>query len=824
MKPLITLLLLTLFITKGSFFAQTPTNCFEIESILVDACGTPEQDNEMVRIKIGPNPLNVSNMVIDWPNNSFQGICQNASTATKTAAFNATILGCGFLKEPVGGVLPAGASVLIITSTNVSTTANSFANLHDTVFVIYQCAGNNAGHFVNYNSTPGLRTLIIDFTAPANCGDTVTYDRSLLINQSGGQGGASASNDGARVDFSWGNVANYANDGCQAPIIASGIDITTPSPITLCPGNSINLTAVPYGNYSEIIWSGGNGAFSANNVNTTTYNSTTTDNTNFYLYAGIKTSCNDTIRDSILVNIQQPINKTISPTTYDLCPGETITITATGGTNYLWSTFSTASSISVSAAGTYTVGITDGCYNEILSSVVTNNGTLPIVSISGDLDICTGESTIITAAGSGTFTWSDNSVGSTFTASTAGTYSVTATNGCGSTVESFTVTNLGTAPTVTTSGNLAICGGQSTTITANGTGNFVWSDLSTGSTFTTSSAGNYFVATSNVCGQDTAFFTISNSGSAPIVTISGTTAICSGVSTTLTATGSGTFLWNGTTAGATFTTSTPGTYSVTATNTCGTTTENVTITSLGSAPTASISGNLDFCSPTATTLLTASGGNSYVWSNGTTNSSATYGISQNNYVVVLNGCGSDTAFFSVNNQNVTADFTASIYSGYTPLSVDFTNNSTNASNYDWNFNNGSTSTQNNPSTVFADSGSYWVVLTASNSFGCSASDSLLITTVSIPTDLIIPNIFTPNGDGTNDLFLVGNPFVNTISGQIFNRWGQLMYTNQAYTAYSWDGKKTAGDLAPDATYFYIFTVTFIDGVSKEYSGHLLLQR
>jgi gliding motility-associated-like protein len=96
--------------------------------------------------------------------------------------------------------------------------------------------------------------------------------------------------------------------------------------------------------------------------------------------------------------------------------------------------------------------------------------------------------------------------------------------------------------------------------------------------------------------------------------------------------------------------------------------------------------------------------------------------------------------------------------------------------------------------------------------------------VSIPSDLIIPNIFTPNGDGTNDLFLVGNPFVSSISGSIFNRWGQLMYTNQANNGYSWDGKKTDGDLAPDATYFYIFTVTFIDGVSKEYSGHLLLQR
>jgi gliding motility-associated-like protein len=814
MKQLFTIIITLLIFSKGLLHAQTPTNCFEIESILVDACGTPENGNEMVRFKVGPNPMDASLMVVDWPNNFWLGLVQNAQTATTTANINSTITSCGYLVEPPAFILPAGSNVLLITSQFVNVTANSFANLSDTIYVLYQNlpVPTNNGHFSNSATTP--RTLIIDFTSPANCGDTVTYLGSSL------PGG-----NGAFANFEWDGTVSYDNNGCQAPLIASGIDITTSTPLNLCPGATLNLTAVPYGTYSEIIWStNGNGTFSANNVASTSYISTVTDNANFTIYASIVSTCNDTITDAILVTVLQPTTKTISPTSYDLCPGETITLTATGGTGYLWNTFSTASSISVSAAGTYTVGITDGCYNEILSSVVTNTGTLPVVSVSGDLDICTGESTTITASGTGTFTWSNSTSGSTFTTSTAGTYTVTATNVCGSSVETFTISNLGSAPTVSTSGNLTICGGQSTTITASGTGNFIWSDLSTGTTFTTSTAGNYFVATSNVCGQDTAFFTITNSGTAPTVSISGTTAICSGVSTTLTASGSGTFLWNGTTVGATFITSTPGTYSVTATNSCGTTTESVTVTSLGSAPTASVSGDLDFCSPTATTILTASGGNSYVWSNATTNTTATYGISQNNYVVAVNTCGTDTAFFSVTNQAVTADFSASVYNGYTPLSVDFINTSTNATSYDWDFNNGSTSTQNNPSTVFADSGSYWVVLTVSNSFGCSASDSLLITTVSIPTDLIIPNIFTPNADGSNDLFLVGNPFVNTISGEIFNRWGQLMYSNQANTGYSWDGRKTDGDLVPDATYYYVFTVTFIDGVSKEYSGHLQLQR
>ena len=46
--------------------AQIPTTCFEIESILVDACGTPEGDNEMMRLRIGPSPLNTASMTVTW--------------------------------------------------------------------------------------------------------------------------------------------------------------------------------------------------------------------------------------------------------------------------------------------------------------------------------------------------------------------------------------------------------------------------------------------------------------------------------------------------------------------------------------------------------------------------------------------------------------------------------------------------------------------------------------------------------------------------------------------------------------------------------------
>ncbi len=96
-------------------FQNASSQCFQIESILVDACGAQEGLNEMVRFKVGSTNLNTSSLSVTWPNNPWQGIIQNATTATKVAILNGDILdagGCGQLIEPTAGVLPANADVI----------------------------------------------------------------------------------------------------------------------------------------------------------------------------------------------------------------------------------------------------------------------------------------------------------------------------------------------------------------------------------------------------------------------------------------------------------------------------------------------------------------------------------------------------------------------------------------------------------------------------------------------------------------------------------------------------------------------------------------
>jgi hypothetical protein len=251
--------------------AAKAQNCFEIRSILVDACGAPEGENEMVRFDIGNAPLNVADLDITWANTalSYKGICQDSTTAAKVDTLNSGIAGCGWLIEPTSGVLPANSKVLLVTSTNFSTSFNSFANLNDTLIIIFQCAGNTNGHFANYNSVPGLRTLLMSFVNPANCIDSVSYDRSLLINQGGGYGGSSSFNDGALVQFDDSGNATYLNYGCQA--LVTSLNTVAGSDRIFCSSATINFTGNVTGTYTSLQWGGGDGSFSPNNTLSTSY-------------------------------------------------------------------------------------------------------------------------------------------------------------------------------------------------------------------------------------------------------------------------------------------------------------------------------------------------------------------------------------------------------------------------------------------------------------------------------------------------------------------------------------------------------------------------
>lgn len=120
------------------------------------------------------------------------------------------------------------------------------------------------------------------------------------------------------------------------------------------------------------------------------------------------------------------------------------------------------------------------------------------------------------------------------------------------------------------------------------------------------------------------------------------------------------------------------------------------------------------------------------------------------------------------------------------------------------------------------------VLNATNSFGCSAADTIFID-VTPRRIAYLPNAFTPNGDGLNDFAYIMTVIPNTIVTrfEIFNRWGQKVYsaanTPAMQASAGWDGTYN-GQRQPVDIYTYYFEVQWEDGKTSEYKGVITLIR
>jgi large repetitive protein len=188
-----------------------------------------------------------------------------------------------------------------------------------------------------------------------------------------------------------------------------------------------------------------------------------------------------------------------------------------------------------------------------------------------------------------------------------------------------------------------------------------------------------------------------------------------------------------------------------------------------------------------------------------------------------NGCpatGGVTTFTVASAVPVLAAFTATPDSGNAPLAVTFTNVSTGATTYNWNFGaNTTTSVTANASYTYNLPGTYTVVLIASNGMCADTAYSIII--VDVPTTIIIPNVFSPNGDSLNDEFFIACTGMKTLNCDIFNRWGQKVYTLTAPNQ-TWDGRLNNGHAANEGTYYYMLVAEGYDNKTYTYQGPLTL--
>jgi gliding motility-associated-like protein len=215
------------------------------------------------------------------------------------------------------------------------------------------------------------------------------------------------------------------------------------------------------------------------------------------------------------------------------------------------------------------------------------------------------------------------------------------------------------------------------------------------------------------------------------------------------------------------------------------------------------------------------------------------------FTITDNVCSaSDSVYVDMLNPPV-ASFSADIQSGCNPLEVTFTNASQNASSYYFDFGNGNTATINdlsNQTQTFTSSTNVMLVALSSPTCGDTAYTTIAIVECGctnplalnydplamvddgsciLPVPIIIaPNVFTPNGDGANDLFFLDVTNQTSITLTVLNRWGNKMFESAGMNP-AWNGKTEGGAAAEEGTYFYKYLVTGVDG--SEYTGHGFLQ-
>ncbi len=332
-----------------------------------------------------------------------------------------------------------------------------------------------------------------------------------------------------------------------------------------------------------------------------------------------------------------------------LCQGETIYLVAIGTGPFLWSTGSSADSIAVSGPGMYSVSVSNSCGTFTASQAVNLDSLpIPVITTSGPATFCYGDSLILTASGGQVLNWSTLDTTTSITVYTAGTYTVTVSNSCGTASASQSV-SVDTAVFVSLSGDSVVCQGDSVTLTAFGNGDYLWSTGSLVNTITVAAPGTYTVTVTNSCGSAQTSITVTQD-SLPVafITAGGPTTFCTGDSVQLTAGGSGGYLWSTGDTSASIFVSMAGTYTVTVSNSCGTAASSEVITT-ENPPVAGISGGNSFCQGDSV-ILNASGGGAYHWSDGSTGNSLVILTPGSYTVTVTNSCGSSSA-----SQTVTMD-------------------------------------------------------------------------------------------------------------------------------------------------------------------------
>ena len=426
------------------------------------------------------------------------------------------------------------------------------------------------------------------------------------------------------------------------------------------------------------------------------------------------------------------LDSTFIPSNYVLCDVDSIEISGPlNNDNYLWNTGDTASSIFINQGGTYTL-ITGNqyCSDSLVYNVIESSTPLIQTTFSGALGFCQGDTLDVLATGASSYSWSNGSSLDNQNFSTNGSYYVTGFDSTGYCSDT-SFFNVIVSPNIAIVTDSFICDADSTLLSANGGDSYLWSTGDTASSIIINQGGTYSLIASNQYCSDTIVFNITESSTPSIqTTFSGPLTFCQGDTLDVLATGASSYSWSNGSSLDNQNFSTNGSYYVAGFDSTGycsdTSFFNVIV---NSNPNIIITGDSFICDGDST-ILSASGANSYLWVTGNTNSFIWVDSSG---IYSVEGVGSDgctsivskqiTVFPKVNGTEINGDIIVTPYSVQT-----YTTNLNPNNSYNWTITGGLiTSGQgSNSISVLWRAGpiGYLNVLEANS--GCSNSDSIIV--------------------------------------------------------------------------------------------------
>ncbi|MFN0215808.1 MAG: gliding motility-associated C-terminal domain-containing protein [Saprospiraceae bacterium] len=878
-------------IDSGGFYAVTVTDtfgCTATDTLTVENLLPPKPQIS------GLNQICTSGTATFSVTGSFDAYAW--STGANTSSISVNTAGVFTVTVTAANGCTATDTHTLISATNLQPqiqespyTCNGQINLDaGTGFSIYQWSTGQTGQSIavvlsgNYSVTVGdgngcTGSTVAVVTIPSSPNVEITGDSIFC---SGATAILSASPNFTQYAWSSGEISSnilvaVENTYTVTVTDQQGCTATNNVFVQALPNPSIGISQLPYAcdgqlvlntgaGFSQYDWAGP-GGFAASGPQTIVnmngdYQVVVTDSQGCTGAASIIVA----IPAQILVELNGPVQ---------ICPGGTANMDASAGFGtYLWNTGSTQQSITVSAAGIYTVTATDG--NGCTSSASNTVGLFPtpVPLIAGPTSVCPGAAAMLSVDSAySTILWSNGASSASILITPPLPISVTVTDGNGCSGTASTQITVSPLPPLSITGNPTLCSGQTNGLMASGGfSSYIWSNGETASDIFVTQADTYFVTATDAFGCTVTSSFDLNSAPPLNISIAQQAYLCDQQLSLSAGSGFDSYLWSNGNSGPAIQVVQSGTYTVTVTNALGCSGTAFIQAEIPASPFVHIDGLHSLCSG-GSALLTASGNAlTYTWSNGITG--PTISISQaGTYSVVATdayGCtalenhtvnlalpiastlirttcnimeaGTQVYTFTAANG---CDSVQTIVTTYEPVNpgyalvmdsqIDANLGQQIQINVEANFVIDSVAFHSpfslscydcvNPTMIALDSG--FIIVEAFDQEGCFTSGEIRIS-VNKSVNIYVPNVFSPGSDENGFLSVFSGPGVQELRNfHVYDRWGNALFARETMPTNTpgsgWDGTFRNQPMMP-GVYVYYFEVLLKDGSTVKYKGDVTI--